>query len=127
MVTDRLLTAEDMPLLAESIARDEHHKEHTRPEFFTAYGTVCKVYEDEQGVICFVRGTKALRLDVQFADKADEKRNSEALSQFDKLAELARANGFTEIVTTATDESLRAFCKDNLGFIESEGEMRFHL
>lgn len=116
MVTDRFIEAGDMPALALSLAKDEHHK-GTEPEFFTQIGTVCKVYSDEQGPICFVRGTKALRLDIQYADNDDVKRNMKAMLEgFDKLAEKAKENGFTEVVFTTNSNVLKRFCEKYFGF-----------
>src|ERR1700743_501744 len=74
VITDRFIEQKDLPLLAISLENDEHHK-GTTPEFFTELGTVTKVYEDELGPICFVRGAKALRLDIQYVDNNDKKRN----------------------------------------------------
>ena len=127
MVRDRFIESEDMPVLSVSLAKDEYHK-GTSPEFFTAPGTVCKVYEDELGPICFVRGTKALRLDIQFADNSDFKRNMQAmLTGFDSLAKKAAENGFTEIIFNSNNEMLKKFCSKRFGFHESNGELRKHL
>ena len=127
MVTDRFLETRDLPLLALSLAKDEIHK-GTEPEFFTQPGTVCKVYEDEIGPICFVRGTKALRLDIQYVSNDDTKRNMKAmLGGFDKLADKARENGFTEIVFQSNSPLLKKFCIKAFGFYEYEGELRKHL
>lgn len=124
MIIDRYLEPDDMPTLAISLARDEHHK-GTDPEFFTQYGTVCKVYADELGPICFVRGTKALRLDIQYVDNGDKKRNMSAMLEgFDKLAAKAKENGFTEIVFQTNSPLLKRFCTKAFGFIESSGELR---
>lgn len=124
MITDRWLGLEDYNLLALSLAQDEHHK-GTQPEFFTQLGTVCKVYEDEQGPICFVRGAKALRLDIQYVDNNDRRRNMAAmLGGFEELAASARENGFTEIIFQSNNPLLKAFCVKRLGFVESDGELR---
>lgn len=124
MVTDRFLEPKDMPLVAMSLAKDEHHK-NTEPEFFTQLGTVCKVYEDELGPICFVRGTKALRLDIQYVDNDDKKRNISAMLEgFDNLAAKAKENGFTEIIFNSNNPLLKKFCVKAFGFAESNGELR---
>lgn len=110
MVTDRLMTeADEFPLMS-SLASDEHHFE-TPVEFFKATGTVTKIYEDEQGPICFARVTKSLRLDIHFMDNEDNKRNASVLLQgVGPLVEQAKANGFTEIVFTTNVEKLKDFC-----------------
>lgn len=124
MVKDRFIETADLPLLALSLAKDEEHKK-TEPEFFTASGSVCKVYEDELGPICFVRGTKALRLDIQYVDNKDKKRNIAAmLGGFDALAAKARENGFTEIIFQSNNPLLKKFCVKAFGFVESDGELR---
>jgi hypothetical protein len=123
MVTDREIHTGDIPLLKDSLARDEHHN-FTKPEFFFDPWSVCKVYEDEEGPICFVRGSKALRLDIQYVSNADAKRNVKAMLEFDKLAAKARSNGFTEIVFTTNSPPLKKFCMRRFGFIEECGELR---
>ena len=124
MVTDRFLEARDEELLELSLAKDEHHV-GTDVEFFKKTGTVTKVYEDEFGPICFVRGTKALRLDIQYVSNSDKKRNMTAmLAGFGALAEKAKENGFTEIVFNTNNDLLRAFCIKRFGFVESKGELR---
>lgn len=124
MVTDRFLQEYDEPLLTVALAQDEYHV-GTAPEFFTAPGTICKVYEDELGPICFVRGAKALRLDIQYVDNKDRKRNMKAMLEgFDKLAKKASSYGFTEIIFNSNNPMLRKFCVKAFGFIESEGELR---
>lgn len=124
MVKDRWLALEDMSLLASSLALDENHK-GTEPEFFAQLGTVCKVYEDEAGPICFVRGAKALRLDIQYVNNKDRKRNMAAMLEgFEALAIKARENGFTEIIFQTNNPMLRLFCRKRFGFVESDGELR---
>lgn len=127
MVTDRWLTAGDRSLLALSLAQDEHHAE-TPPEFFYTPGTIAKVYEDESGPICFVRGAKALRLDIQYVDNSDKKRNLTAMLEFERLANEARTNGFTEVCFTTNSPLLRKFCERRFGFERVNGdEMRLFL
>jgi len=124
MVTDRFLEPGDLELLELSLAKDEHHQ-GTEVKFFTNPGSICKVYEDELGPICFVRGTKALRLDIQYVSNLDKKRNMKAMLEgFDKLAAKAKENGFTEIVFNTNNDLLRAFCTKRFGFEESQGELR---
>lgn len=124
MITDRYIHAGDMPLLAESLAKDEYHKD-TTAEFFTEIGSVCKVYEDEQGPIFFLRGAKALRLDIQFVSNEDAERNKAGLMEgFDKLAALAKANGFTELCFVTNSEALKRFCMTRFGYFESGCELR---
>lgn len=124
MIQDRWLEPSDEPILTASIEADEHHK-GTPASFFAAPGTISKVYEDEDGPICFVRGSKALRLVVQFKDNSDSKRNLKAiLAGIPDIAEKAKQNGFTEIVFDTANPALAGFCKKRFGFVEHEGELR---
>ncbi|MFL6437716.1 MAG: hypothetical protein ACJ71Q_09065 [Terriglobales bacterium] len=124
LIQDRFLTNHDLPILADSLSTDQYHKE-TSVSFFTAPGTVCKVYEDEAGPICFVRGSKALRLDVQFMDNTNIKRNGPAiLALLADISAKARQNGYTELIFNTDNPALARFCKKRFGFVESEGELR---
>jgi len=124
MVTDRFLEHRDLAVLEMSLARDEHHQ-GTLSEFFTQYGTVCKAYEDEEGVILFARASKALRLDLQYVKNDDVKRNMKAmLTGFDGLAKRAKENGFLEIIFTSNSPMMRKFCVKRFGFVEECNELR---
>ena len=127
MIKDRWLQTDDELILTASIEADEYHK-GTPVSFFAAPNTVSKVYEDQNGPICFVRGTSALRLDVQFLDNQDIKRNMKAiLAGLTDITEKARQNGYTEIVFNTKNPALAAFCNKRFGFVESEGELRSFL
>lgn len=122
MVTDRFIEPSDMETLAISLAKDEYHKE-TEAEFFTQVGCVSKVYEDELGPIMFVRGAKALRLDIQFVDNLDARRNMKAmLERFPDLVQKAKENGFSEIVFVTNSPLLKSFCERRLGFETLAGD-----
>jgi hypothetical protein len=124
MITDRLIEAGDEELLAASLEKDEYHAT-TKPEFFVAPNTICKVYEDGAGPICFVRGSAALRLDIQYVDNGDRKRNMQAmLGGFPDLAMKAKENGFSEIIFQTNNPLLSKFCVTAFGFTESKGELR---
>lgn len=124
MTVERWLTEEDIPLLTQSLEKDEYHKD-TKPEFFTQIGTVCKVYEDDAGPVMFVRGTKALRIDIQFVDNNDRERNRAIMEQeFQNFAASAKAAGFTELVFCTDSPILKAFCKRRFQFREVGGELR---
>lgn len=116
MVTDRLMEDVDTETLSVSLALSEHHKD-TPISFFKQDGTMTKVYEDEQGPICFARVTKSLRLDIHFMNDEDKTRNASVLlSGFAKLASDAKANGFTEIVFTTNVTRLAKFCEKVFGY-----------
>lgn len=116
MVTDRFIEPSDLIPLAISLAKDQYHK-GTEAEFFTQFGCISKVYEDEVGPIMYVRGAKALRLDIQFTDNNDARRNMKAmLERFPDLVEKAKDNGFAEIVFVTNSPLLKKFCEKRLGF-----------
>lgn len=124
MITDRFIELQDLNLLQLSLADDIYHH-GTTVDFFTAPGSVCKVYEDEEGPIMFVRGAKALRVDIQYMDNTDVRRNMKCmLAGFPPLVEKAKENGFTEIIFNSDHQLLREFCVRRLGFIPSSGELR---
>jgi hypothetical protein len=121
MVTDRMINQDDRDILELSLAHDEYHQE-TTPEFFYMPGSFTKVYEDESGPILYVRGTKSLRLDVQFVNNLDRERNAGVmLAHFEALAEHIKKSGFTEICFNTTNPGLARFCKNKLGFENIEG------
>jgi hypothetical protein len=116
MVTDRALTSDDLGYLEASLAKDEHHHE-TPVTFFTQPGTITKVYEDEKGTVAFARAAKSLRIDVQFCDNADKRRNAAVLIEgLKSLGPMAKSNGFTEVVFTTNVEQLANFGRDALGY-----------
>lgn len=120
----RLIEQTDRPLLEDSLGRDTHHQ-GTDPQFFYALGSVCNVYEDEQGPVLFCRGAKALRLDIQFVDNADFKRNRNILTKgFPELVTKAQNAGFTEIIFFSNSPLLIRFCTRVLGFHHVSGELR---
>lgn len=110
--------------MRQSLTTDVHHKE-TPVEFFYASGSVSSVYEDDAGPIFIARGTKALRVDIQFIDNNDFQRNRQALLDgFPTFVERARQGGFTELIFESTSPLLRRFCKREFGFVESKDELR---
>lgn len=124
MITDRLLGEEDFPVIAKSLAADEFHQ-GTTPEFFTQPGTITKVYQIDEQPVMYVRGAKSLRLDIQFVSNSDHERNKQVmLEEFPKFAQLAKENGFSELVFCTTSRALRVFCKKMFKFREVEGELR---
>lgn len=124
MTQDRWIEPDDMTLLEVSLERDPHHV-GTSPEFFLQPGTVCKVYSDEIGPVLYARASKTLRLDLQYVDNNDRKRNMRVMIDgLSKLEETARANGFTEVIFQTNHDLLMKFCTRHLGFFASEGELR---
>jgi len=124
MITERPIEASDEELLTASLAKDEYHK-GTDPLFFVANDTVCSVYSDDTGPILFARSAKALRVDIQFVDNNDRKRNFHAmLGGFAELVNRAKQSGFTEVIFNTDNPALKAFCVKAFGFSESGNELR---
>ncbi len=123
MISDREYDAKvDYTPLALSLIADAHHKT-TTPEFFSEPGTSTKVYEDGAGQIVFVRGTPVLRLDLQFVDNGDWRRNMAAMVEcFPSFAAKAKEDGWREIVFNTSVPALKKFCIKRLGFNLVEGE-----
>lgn len=132
----RPMTEDDIPILSESLKNDEYHSSTSANFFYPVFsdGTKdlsvqCNVYEDSKGPIMFVRGTKALRLDIQFLNNEDKRRNALVMGrEFKEFAQRARMAGFTEVVFNTSSPQLKEFCTKVLGFTEAEGsELRFFL
>lgn len=125
MITYRSFNVkQDFDPLSVSLARDEHHQT-TDPSFFMEDGTLTNVYEDEQSQIMFVKGTPALRLDIQFLDNGDHERNKVAMIEgFPAFVQRAKESGWKELIFNTQSRALRIFCKRQFGFEESQGELR---
>lgn len=125
MYTSRGIDPSDRQILAESLVNDPYHHGSTTPDFFYTFGSVCNVYEDEHGPVLFCRGAKALRLDIQFIDNRDFRRNRAVLIEgFPGLIEKARNAGFTEVIFNSNSPLLRKFCVKHFGFQASGEELR---
>lgn len=124
MILSRYIEEEDRSVLSDSLSKDEYHK-NTEADFFYRIGTACSVYEEDGKPIMFMRGTKAVRLDIQFVDNSDLKSNLKALiAAFETFVPNAKANGFTEMIFNSNSPRLIAFCKRRFGFHEVDGELR---
>jgi hypothetical protein len=133
MITNRFIEERDYPLLEQSLSGDEFHKD-TPLSFFLEEGTVCSVYEDENGPILFVRGKPAhiggvysiIRLDIQFLDNYDAKRNMRAMLEgLPELESKAKSNGFEGLYFYSNVPLLRKFCTKRLGFKEFGEEVLY--
>jgi hypothetical protein len=130
MITNRIITLEDYNLLANSLLLDEYHKD-TYPGFFYAEGTMCSVYSDEKGIVCFVRGKPIyngsiafIQLDIQYLNNSDGKRNLRVMLEgFPELEKLAKLNGFSGFFFESTAPLLRKFCVKRLGFSLQEDDL----
>jgi hypothetical protein len=74
---------------------------------------VCTVIEDSKGPITYVRFTKTLRICCVWADGTDNQRNARAIIFGVRDAvQVARANGFTEIIIQTDHDKLATFLTD---------------
>ncbi len=125
MITSRLITEEDHSLLEEVLQEDIYHYD-TTASFFYEEGTVCLVYQDEDGIVLFARGkpldngkVRAIQLDLQFMDNLNAKRNMRTmLIGFPELERKAIENGFSGFFFISDVPLLRKFCCKRLGFKE---------
>jgi|SRR5580658_4834665 hypothetical protein len=122
----RWIKPEDKEILEESLRHDVYHQ-GMGPEFFYQNGSFTTLYEDVDGPVMAVRGTKSLRVDVQFMNNRAYERNKKALIEnFAVTVEQAKKAGFTEITFFTDSPLLKRFCKQTLGFEDVPGdELRY--
>ena len=125
MITSRYIEEKDYEMLSDSLLQDEYHQD-TGIDFFLEPGTVCSLYCDEAGPICFVRGkvlfefgVAAIQLDIQYLNNLDHRRNMKAMVEgFAVLEKNAKANKFSGFIFNSNVPLLRKFCVKRLGFEE---------
>jgi hypothetical protein len=106
----------DEALLGASLASDVNHQ-GTNVGFFKLPGVMTRVYEDEQGPICFARASKSLRVDIQFLDNDDKQRNAKVLAAgINPMIAAAKTAGYSELVFTTSNPELAAFCERVFGY-----------
>ena len=118
-ISSRNITGADYSILASSLLLDEYHKD-TLPDFFYEEGTVTSVFEDEQGIVLFIRGkvlNGAIVMDVQYLNNLNVKRNMRTMLEGLPIIEArAKANGFSGFIFESRVPLLRKFCTRRLGF-----------
>lgn len=122
----RAMTEQDFSALQAAITRDAFHQGEWKVSDFIhtpESPKMCTVIEDSQGPIAFVRYTKTLRVSCVWNDAVDNHRNARAIifGILDTVKQ-ARANGFTEVVIEATNESLKHFLIKAVGMKSVDGE-----
>jgi len=122
MVSKRDIEPYDYPILKDSLSQDKYH-EGTDPEFFYDEKAVCYVYEDDDGPIMYVKGSKVLRLDIQFVLNSDFRRNAAGLQKLSEIVEFAKTAGFKQLIFTSNSPLLRKYCCKHFGFAESKDEL----
>lgn len=123
MIISRLITIDDYGPLEEILKEDPYHYE-TPVSFFYEEGTVCLVYQDEDGMVLFARGkpfeyegATAIQLDIQYVNNLDARRNMKTMLEgFPELADKALENGFSAFFFFSDVPLLRKFCIKRLGF-----------
>lgn len=120
----RPIQPEDKAILAESLAKSQYHSD-IPVDFFYDARAICNVYEEDSKPIFWVRGTKAIRLYIQFNSDGDFRNNRKALLEgFPSFVEQARNAGFTELIFSSESPLLISFCKKHFSFEDSAGELR---
>ena|ERR1700727_671444 len=116
----------DKTVLAEMIAKDDHHRDTTTSDFFFEERTKCLVYEHGEHRL-FARFSNALRLDLQF-DNDDTLFNAKTiLAHFSGLMKWAKDKGFSEIIFCSSSPELIAFMQKRFGFEALTNEYRIVL
>lgn len=119
MISSRKIDELDRPSIKQALARDQFHI-GTEADAFYQEGVVTNVYEDSDGPVFLLRATKALRIDMLFFSNDAKERNAKAmLDGWNQLVQMARANGFKEIVTSTNSPKLRDFAVKLLGMQET--------
>lgn len=109
MVTSRHITEDDKASIQQALANDQFHRSTSADAFYDE-GTLSNIYEDEDGPILLLRGSRSLRIDMMFFDNSAKVRNREAmLAGFQKLVDGAKAAGFKEITTSTNSPALLKF------------------
>ena len=126
MTTTRAMTEQDYPALQAAIDRSTFHPGEWKVSDFIhtpESPKVSTVIEDSHGPIAFVRFTKTLRITCTWVDGGDVCRNARAIIfGIRDAVQMARANGFTEIIIQTDHEKLAIFLERILGMKQSGSE-----
>lgn len=121
MITKRPLIDADLLALQKSLDESKFHS-GLKANLFSGPHTESFVYEDEQGPIGVLRYSKTLRLCTSWFNEKDRVRNGASIFQAIKdSVELAKKNGFTDIIFDTESLLLEKFCIDKLGFEKAVG------
>jgi hypothetical protein len=120
------MTAQDYPALQAAIDSDTFHPGEWKVTDFIhtpESPKVCTVIEDSKGPITFVRFTKTLRICCVWNDALDNHRNAKAIIfGVHDAVQMARANGFTELIIQSSHDKLAAFLTKVMGMKQSGSE-----
>lgn len=123
MITSRRIVEDDLPLLQASIDKDEHHSGDDI-NFWTNPYCLVNLYEDDDGPVLFLRGSVLregiARLDIQFVNNDDGKRNLRCMSiGFALMEEMLKKHNFIGVVFESKSPLLKKYCQKRLGFEET--------
>jgi hypothetical protein len=126
-LTLRATGEQDGETLEKWIAGDDWHRGELEPDYFIG-DEGCFAIEDQDGVVFYIRLTKAARVRIQFDTEnmrvRQKARVARALEKGMALLEVGLSrSGVDEWVFDTRDEPLRGFAKKHLGFRESEQDL----
>jgi hypothetical protein len=120
------MTDQDYPALQTAIDRDTFHPGEWKVDDFIhtpESPKVCTVIEDSKGPITYVRFTKTLRICCIWNDAEDNHRNARAvIFGIQDAVQMARANGFSEIIIQSSHNKLATFLTKVIGMKQSGSE-----
>jgi hypothetical protein len=123
MIIETIFDAsKDLDVLKSSLEQDQPDRT-TFPEPFPDSKTCINPFStDSCKQILFVRGAKVLRLDVAFSGLGNDEENREAVEAVSRILNVAREQGFCQVILKTSSAVLTAIAKD-YGFTESIGEL----
>ena len=117
----RPLEEQDLPGLQQALDKSKWHPGQNAHNY-TAPNGIAVVYEEGDKPIIVFRFTKTLRATACFFDEEDEHNNGAVIVKaIEETVELARTNGYTEIIFTTHNDALAKFCEP-LGFKKSDSD-----
>jgi hypothetical protein len=114
----RPIAESDREHLTAAIARDRQHRDTVTPEFFLKpeAGMESMVLVSHDETMFYFMMERALRLHIQFCVTSDAEKNKQAMSDgFLWLREMAKANGFRQLIFDSKFPPLIRFC-ERFGF-----------
>lgn len=122
MISSRPLLGTDIPMVQAALDADTEFHPGQTADLYAGPDMYSVVYEDEQGPIGVLRYTKVLRLCTVWCNNKDRLRNGASIMQaIGDSVEMAKKNGYTEIVFETNSPLLERFCTTKLGFEKVTG------
>lgn len=122
MLHQRGVKESDREQLEEMIAADPDHRGRCTADFWMPDDkSLCLAFEDDKGVVFFLRLEKVLRVHAQFV--ADKMRTARALIDFNSWIDReARQHGYIQIIWDSVSASLVRFA-EKFGYRSSPNEI----